>query len=174
MPVTLFKHPSPRAGMVYFDTPYTMDAEAVTAYTDAEEATHIRQIVTLALASVDPADFDRCSHEFRHKCERVRRMTHPGKAALHRLTLLRIEKVGETGIALGSKLRLTGCEPHHKSASRMISGFRLAARSTVSSAMKARPSRWTPSLKPSPRSGCACPTPSAPSRLASRTRLISG
>lgn len=63
MPVTLFKHPSHRAGMVYFDTPYTMDAEAVTAYTDAEEATHIRQIVSLALASVDPADFDRCSHE---------------------------------------------------------------------------------------------------------------
>ena len=61
MPVTLFKHPSPRAGMVYFDTPYTMDAEAVTAYTDAEEATHIRQIVSLALAHVDPADFDRCS-----------------------------------------------------------------------------------------------------------------
>ena len=60
MPVTLFKHPSPRAGMVYFDTPYTMDAEAVTAYTDAEEATHIRQIVSLALAHVDPADFDRC------------------------------------------------------------------------------------------------------------------
>ena len=46
--------------MVYFDTPYTMDAEAVTAYTDAEEATHIRQIVSLALAHVDPADFDRC------------------------------------------------------------------------------------------------------------------
>lgn len=63
MPVTLFKHPSPRAGVVYFDTPYTMDAEAVTAYTEVEEAAHIRQIVTLALASVDPADFDRCSHE---------------------------------------------------------------------------------------------------------------
>lgn len=31
-------------------------------------------------------------------------MTHPGKAALHRLTLLRTEKVGETGIALGSIL----------------------------------------------------------------------
>lgn len=63
MPITLFKHPSPRAGMVYFDTPYTMDAEAVTAYTDAEEATHIRQIVSLALAHVDPADFDRCGRE---------------------------------------------------------------------------------------------------------------
>ena len=61
MPVTLFKHPSPRAGMVYFDAPYTMDAEAVTAHTDAEEAAHIRQIVSLALASVDPADFGRCS-----------------------------------------------------------------------------------------------------------------
>lgn len=31
-------------------------------------------------------------------------MTHPGKAALHRLSLLRTEKVGETGIALGSIL----------------------------------------------------------------------
>lgn len=31
-------------------------------------------------------------------------MTHHGKAALHRLTLLRTEKVGETGIALGSIL----------------------------------------------------------------------
>lgn len=31
-------------------------------------------------------------------------MTHPGKAALHRLTLLRTEKIGETGIALGSIL----------------------------------------------------------------------
>ena len=61
MPVTLFKHPSPRAGAVYLTAPYTMDAEAVTAYTDAEEAAHIRQIVSLALASVSPADFDRCS-----------------------------------------------------------------------------------------------------------------
>lgn len=63
MPVTLFKHPSPRAGMVYFDTPYTMDAEQLTAYTEAEEAAHIRQIVSLALANVDPADFDRCGRE---------------------------------------------------------------------------------------------------------------
>ena len=63
MPVTLFKHPSPRAGLVYLTAPYAMDAEAVTAYTDAEEVAHIRQIVSLALASVSPADFDRCSHE---------------------------------------------------------------------------------------------------------------
>ena len=61
MPVTLFKHPSPRAGLVYFDAPYTMDAEQLTAYTEAEEAAHIREIVSLALASVDPADFGRCS-----------------------------------------------------------------------------------------------------------------
>lgn len=61
MPVTLFKHPSPRAGLVYLTAPYALDAEAVTAYTEVEEAAHIRQIVTLALASVDPADFDRCS-----------------------------------------------------------------------------------------------------------------
>ena len=61
MPVTLFKHPSPRAGLVYLTAPYALDAEAVTAYTEAEEATHIRQIISLALAHVDPADFDRCS-----------------------------------------------------------------------------------------------------------------
>lgn len=61
MPKTLFKHPSPRAGAVYLTAPYTLDAEAVTAYTEAEEAAHIREIVSLALASMDPADFDRCS-----------------------------------------------------------------------------------------------------------------
>lgn len=32
------------------------------------------------------------------------RATHPGKAALHRLAILRTEKVGETGVSLGSIL----------------------------------------------------------------------
>ena len=63
MPITIFKHPSPRRDATYFTVPYTMDAEQLTAYTEAEEAALIREIVTLALANVDPADFDRCGRE---------------------------------------------------------------------------------------------------------------
>ena len=63
MPITIFKHPSPRSGATYFTVPYTMEAEQLTAYTEAEEAAHIREIVTLALANVDPADFGRCGLE---------------------------------------------------------------------------------------------------------------
>lgn len=63
MPITIFKHPSPRSGATYFTVPYTMDAEQLTAYTAEEEAAHIREIVTLALDNVDPADFDRCGRE---------------------------------------------------------------------------------------------------------------
>ena len=63
MPVTIFKHPSPRSGAAYFTVPYTREAEQLTAYTEAEEAALIREIVTLALANVDPADFDRCGRE---------------------------------------------------------------------------------------------------------------
>ena len=63
MPITIFKHPSPRSGATYFTVPYTREAEQLTAYTEEEEAAHIREIVTLALANVDPADFDRCGRE---------------------------------------------------------------------------------------------------------------
>ena len=65
MPITIFKHPSPRSGATYFTVPYTREAEQLTAYTEEEEAAHIREIVTLALANVDPADFDRCGPEER-------------------------------------------------------------------------------------------------------------
>ena len=45
MPITIFKHPSPRSGATYFTVPYTMDAEQLTAYTAEEEAAHIRETV---------------------------------------------------------------------------------------------------------------------------------
>lgn len=65
MAITLQRWIGPRGGSIYDDSPrqYSWPTEKLTAYTEAEEAAHIREIVTLALANVDPADFDRCGRE---------------------------------------------------------------------------------------------------------------
>lgn len=60
MSITLYKHHHPAWGVLYLDNTDSEYSPKLTAYTEAEEATHIRQIVALALASVDLADFDRC------------------------------------------------------------------------------------------------------------------
>lgn len=65
MPIKLQRWIGRHGRHIYDDGPLpcSWPTEKLTAYTEEEEAAHIREIVTLALANVDPADFDRCGPE---------------------------------------------------------------------------------------------------------------
>lgn len=62
MPKTLYLHATSYS-REYYENSNDPNAEPLTAYTEAEEAAHIREIVSLTLKNVSPIDLDRFTHE---------------------------------------------------------------------------------------------------------------